>query len=84
MEMMKKLEDYLKERFGPETRLRDMEPLGEGVHGRAFLIRFSTPQKEEHLIMKALFPPGSVMTITRTGRKSCFWPMRTTMKCLNT
>ena len=56
MEMMKKLEDYLKERFGPETRLRDMEPLGEGVHGRAFLIRFSTPQKEEHLIMKALFP----------------------------
>ena len=56
MEMMKKLEDYLKERFGPETELRDMETLGEGVHGRAFLIRFSTPQKEGRLIMKALFP----------------------------
>ena len=56
MKIATKLEEYLKERFGPETKLRDMEPLGEGVHGRAFLIRFSTPQREEHLIMKALFP----------------------------
>jgi serine/threonine protein kinase len=31
-----KVENYLKERFGPKTRLISMERLGEGVHGTAY------------------------------------------------
>ncbi len=56
MEIDIKVENYLKERFGPATRLKEMKPLGEGVHGAAYLLRFSTAQEEQCLIMKALFP----------------------------
>lgn len=51
-----KIENYLKELFGPATKLKDMERLGEGVHGAAYLLKFSTPHKEQRLIMKTLFP----------------------------
>jgi serine/threonine protein kinase len=50
-----KVENYLKERFGPKTRLISMERLGEGVHGTAYRVRFNHPQGEERLIMKTLF-----------------------------
>ncbi len=50
-----KVENYLKERFGPKTRLLSMERLGEGVHGTAYLVRFKHPQGENRLIMKTLF-----------------------------
>ena len=56
MDIEIKVENYLKERFGPETRLISMERLGEGVHGAAYLLRFNNPQGENRLIMKALFP----------------------------
>jgi hypothetical protein len=56
MDIEVKVENYLKERFGPGARLEDMEPLGEGVHGAAYLLRFTTPQGEHRLIMKSLFP----------------------------
>lgn len=55
MEIKAKVENYLKERFGPETRLIDMERLGEGVHGTAYLLKFNNLQGENRLIMKALF-----------------------------
>lgn len=55
MDIRIKVENYLKERFGPETRLISMERLGEGVHGEAYRVRFTHPQGEERLIMKTLF-----------------------------
>ena len=55
MELGVKVENYLKERFGQETRLISMEPLGEGVHGKAYLLRFHHLQGEGRLIMKTLF-----------------------------
>lgn len=56
MDIQKKVESYLKENIGPGVRLSEMEPMGEGVHGTAYLLRFSTPNGEQHLIMKTLFP----------------------------
>ena len=56
MEIEIKVENYLKERFGPKTRLNDMKRLGEGVHGAAYLLKFSRPPEEHRLIMKSLFP----------------------------
>jgi len=56
MDIEIKVENYLKERFGPETRLISMQWLGEGVHGAAYLLKFKNPQGENRLIMKALFP----------------------------
>jgi hypothetical protein len=56
MDIEIKVENYLKERFGPETRLISMQRLGEGVHGAAYLLKFNNPQGENRLIMKALFP----------------------------
>ncbi len=56
MDIKTKVDNYLKERFGPGTTLESMEPLGEGVHGTAHLLIFKTPGREEHLIMKTLFP----------------------------
>jgi serine/threonine protein kinase len=55
MEIETKIENYLKERFGPEAGPISMEPLGEGVHGTAFRVRFNLPQGEKRLIMKTLF-----------------------------
>jgi aminoglycoside phosphotransferase family enzyme len=56
MDIGTKVENYLKERFGPAAKLEDMERLGEGVHGAAYLLTFSTPHEEQRLIMKTLFP----------------------------
>ncbi len=56
MDITTKLENYLKDRFGPDSRLLSMERLGEGVHGTAYLLKFNTPHGENHLIMKTLFP----------------------------
>ena len=56
MDIEIKVENYLKERFGPETRMISMQWLGEGVHGAAYLLKFNNAQGENRLIMKALFP----------------------------
>lgn len=56
MDIEKKLEDYLKNRFGPSARLNSLERLGEGVHGTGFRVSFHTPEGEDHLVMKTLFP----------------------------
>jgi hypothetical protein len=56
MDIKTKVDNYLKERFGPETSLASMETLGEGVHGTAHRLIFQTPAHEGHLIMKTLFP----------------------------
>jgi aminoglycoside phosphotransferase (APT) family kinase protein len=55
MNIDKKVENYLKERFGMETRLISMEPLGEGVHGTAYRVRFKSSEGENRQIMKTLF-----------------------------
>jgi len=55
MDIAAKVENYLRERFGPETHLISMEPLGEGVHGTAYRIAFQKPEGESRLIMKTLF-----------------------------
>ncbi|MFZ0448241.1 MAG: phosphotransferase [Desulfatiglandaceae bacterium] len=56
MDIEIKVENYLKEHFGPETRLISMQWLGEGVHGAAYLLEFKNRQGENRLIMKTLFP----------------------------
>ncbi len=55
MDIAVKVENYVKERFGPQTRLISMERLGEGVHGTAYRVVFRHPQGEDRLIMKTLF-----------------------------
>jgi hypothetical protein len=55
MNIENKVESYLKERFGGKTRLIAMEPLGEGVHGTAYRVRFEGPEGENRQIMKTLF-----------------------------
>lgn len=55
MDIVIKVENYLRERFGRTTRLISMEPLGEGVHGTAYRITFQKPEGEHRLIMKTLF-----------------------------
>jgi aminoglycoside phosphotransferase (APT) family kinase protein len=55
MNIETKVENYLKERFGSETRLISMEPLGEGVHGTAYRVRYKSREGENRQIMKTLF-----------------------------
>lgn len=55
MDIEAKVENYLKERFGPQTRLAALTPLGEGVHGTAYRVTFQTPHGQRRLIMKTLF-----------------------------
>lgn len=55
MDIQTKVEGYLKERFGSETRLVSMQQLGEGVHGTAYRLTFQNPEGEQRLIMKTLF-----------------------------
>ena len=55
MDINVKVEDYLKDRFGPGTRLISMERLGEGVHGMAYRVTFKDSTGEKRLIMKTLF-----------------------------
>ena len=56
MRINTKVTAYLKEHFGPDTRLIGMERLGKGMHGVAYLIKFRTGSEEKRLIMKTLFP----------------------------
>jgi hypothetical protein len=58
MRIEDKVQEYLKERFGPESRLRGLERLGKGLHGAGYLVRFSSADGEKRLIMKSLFPSG--------------------------
>jgi hypothetical protein len=55
MNIHTKVQNYLKECFGPETSLTGIQRLGEGVHGVAYLLKFKRSHKEERLIMKTLF-----------------------------
>ena len=53
-----KVENYLKERFGPDAHLISMERIGEGVHGGAYLLKWAKGRVETRLIVKSLFPSG--------------------------
>ncbi len=55
MHLNLKVENYLKECFGPETSLTSIQRLGEGIHGVAYLLRFMNSHEEKCLIMKTLF-----------------------------
>jgi len=56
MDIEKKVAAYLDQHVAPGARLLEMDPLGEGIHGTAYRIRFMTPGGEKRLIMKTLFP----------------------------
>jgi len=51
-----KVQKYLKECYGKNTKLLGIERLGEGVHGAAYLLKYRTSFEEKHVIMKTLFP----------------------------
>jgi hypothetical protein len=53
-----KIQEYLKNRYGKNTKLLGIDRLGEGIHGVAYLLRFMHAHKEQRLIMKTLFPSG--------------------------
>lgn len=56
MQFKEKAATYIKELFGPAARLKRLESLGEGTHGKAYRVSISTPEEEKHLILKTLFP----------------------------
>lgn len=58
METREKIENYFKEQFGPAAEVTEVEETGKGTHGTAFRLKVKTPEREEHLIMKTLFPSG--------------------------
>lgn len=58
MNLETKVQDYLRMRFGPETKLKGMTRLGKGIHGVAYLLEFRWRSQERRLIMKTLFPSG--------------------------
>jgi aminoglycoside phosphotransferase (APT) family kinase protein len=58
MHLNEKVQNHLIGRFGPESRLLGMDRLGQGTHGVAYRLRFSTSHGEKSLIMKTLFPSG--------------------------
>jgi aminoglycoside phosphotransferase family enzyme len=51
-----KIQKYLKKRYGRNTKLLGIDRLGKGIHGTAYRLRFENSHKEQHLIMKTLFP----------------------------
>ncbi len=51
-----KLQNYLRESYGPETSLMDIQRIGEGIHGVAYLLKFRKSNEEQRLIMKTIFP----------------------------
>jgi hypothetical protein len=57
-DMETKIQDYLRERFGPETKLVDVQKLGKGIHGMAYRLEFRWRSDTKQLIMKGLFPSG--------------------------
>lgn len=58
MKIGEKVGMYIKERFGEGSELLGIEPIGKGIHGEAFLVRFRSAYEERRLIMKTLFPSG--------------------------
>jgi hypothetical protein len=56
MPMDAKIQKYLKKRYGRNTKLLGIDRLGKGIHGTAYRLRFENSHKEQHLIMKTLFP----------------------------
>jgi aminoglycoside phosphotransferase family enzyme len=58
MELHKKIDNYLKERFGPAAELESLERKGKGVHGVGYLLTFAMPHGKKELIMKSLVPSG--------------------------
>ncbi len=58
MDLKEKLTGYLKARFEPTAELLEMKPLGKGVHGNAYQIRFKTDHADRRMILKTLFPSG--------------------------
>ena len=62
MHLNLKVKNYLKECFGPETRLTGIQRLGEGIHGVAYLLRFMNSHEEKRLIIKTLFLAAIAMS----------------------
>jgi len=58
MDFEKKVNLYLKERFGPGAKLTGMERRGKGTHGTGYLLTFTLPGEEQQVIMKSLSPSG--------------------------
>lgn len=56
MNRRSKLERYLREHMGPETRLLAMTPLGEGLHGTAFRLTYEKEGVPGACILKTLYP----------------------------
>jgi aminoglycoside phosphotransferase (APT) family kinase protein len=54
----KKVEKFLKERFGPDVQLLEMTRTGKGLHGSGYRLRFNAPGGERRIIMKGLAPSG--------------------------
>jgi hypothetical protein len=58
MDFQQKVENYLKESFGPAAELAEMKPVGKGTHGTAYRLKVTTPEEEKRLIFKTLSPSG--------------------------
>jgi len=58
MDFKQKVENYLKESFGPAAELAEMKPVGKGTHGTAYRLKVTTPEEEKRLIFKTLSPSG--------------------------
>ncbi|MBW1786846.1 MAG: hypothetical protein JRK53_09570 [Deltaproteobacteria bacterium] len=58
MSLIEKIDVYLKEQFGPDSRLEAIRHLGEGIHGVAYELTVSQKGRTRRLIMKTLFPSG--------------------------
>ena len=58
MDFKQKVENYLKESFGPAAELAEMNPVGKGTHGTAYRLKVTTPEEEKRLIFKTLSPSG--------------------------
>jgi hypothetical protein len=56
MLLIDKVEEYLKDRFGPDTRLKQMKPLGEGLHGKGYLLESEAGHEKRRIVMKGLNP----------------------------
>ncbi len=53
MEIEKKMEGYLKEKFGA-VKINEFKKLGKGVYGVAYLIDFDTPKGKKRLVLKQM------------------------------
>lgn len=53
---IKKIEEYLTKLYKTNIKVNALRPLGAGVHGVGHRIQFTKDNKEEHLILKTLYP----------------------------